>query len=218
MQRRASEWPWPRELVDHETWRPDWRSGIECLYWYLTFDHGALSDVLDGELGALVGSAPWLDPVPLEWMHLTLCEVGFIEETAPAVQDVVASVRAATADQPVLSLRLGPALTFPRALALAAGPLEDLRVLQERVRGATARALGPTVGVDAPRTFWPHVSVGYVNREVSAVELDEVRAQLPELDLPDVQVHSIALVSVLRQGRSYRWSVLARVPLGSPAP
>ena len=216
MDRSDPHWPHPEELLDHATFRPEWESGVECLYWYLTFEEGALSRIVDGELGELVVSTPWLDPVPVEWMHLTVCEVGFVEHTAAeAVGRVVEQVRESTAGHAPFELTLGPVLTFPRALTVAGGPLESLRELQRRTHEATVDALGdPTAAARPHRAYWPHLSVGYVNRPVSAAELAELRGALPELDLPAVPVDRLVLTSVARQGRSYRWTVHAEAALG----
>jgi 2'-5' RNA ligase len=215
---RDLDWPRPQELLDHETFRPEWSSGVECFYWYLTFDEHVLAQVIDGELGALVADTPWLEPVPVEWLHLTLCEVGFVEQTgAEAVERVVEEVGASMADQPGFELTLGPALAFPRALTLAGGPLETLRGLERRTRTATVAALGGTPGATrAPKSYWPHLSVGYVNRSVSSAELAELRAGLPELGLPVVPVDRMTLTSVVRDRRSYRWTVHTEVPLVAP--
>ena len=69
------------------------------------------------------------------------------------------------------------------------------------------------------RLFWPHLSLGYVNREVDTASVDRFFSELPASahlaghDAGRVEVDAVTLVAVTRRERSYRWEVQARVDL-----
>lgn len=214
MATHGTAWPSADTLVDHRRWRPDWTTGRSCLYWYLTFETDHLVGELDPGALAAVARVPWLDPVPPEWMHLTLCDVGFGDELDDRVPHVaVAGVAEAIGDHPPLEIRLGPVEALPGAVVLRAEPLARLRDLQDRVRQHTRRALGPDRELVHRHTFWPHVSLGYTNRPVDEHELDEVLAGLGPVSAR-VTVRSVVLASVVRGRSGYEWTVRAEVPLG----
>ena len=177
-----------------------------CLYWYLTFDPDAVAAAVDPDVLAAVGSTPWLDPVPLEWTHLTLCDLGFPDQVPGAVVDrAVDGLQETLASVELPPLTLGPLVGMDSAVVLAAEPLDQLRALQQTVRSATEAALGAGREIVHRHRFWPHVSLGYVNRAVPAAEVraltgtfDHVRARLPGARL--------VLAAVTRRRRHYQWS------------
>lgn len=209
-------WPSFDRLMSHWEWRPEWRPERPCLYWYLTFDTDEVCDEIDPRAVDMVRSADWLDPVPMRWVHVTLCDVGFVDELSPSVVDrVVGSVEKQVEDRRPLELVLGPVAAMRRAVVLRAGPLEPLREVQSAVRSATESGLGGRQLVHRHQ-FWPHLSLGYVNRDVSERDVQRLLCRMPDVAATLV-VPRLSLASVTRKDRHYQWTVEAEVPLRTGA-
>jgi 2'-5' RNA ligase len=215
-----SESPWRhiRAVRHHWSWRPDWRHDRPCLYWYLTFDPGAVAAAAGPEALEAVAARSWADPVPLEWTHLTLCDLGFLDQVpAQAVERAVAEVADALVPDDVPTLRVGPLVGMDSAVVLVAEPLEELRALHRLVRTASERALGPGREVVHRHQFWPHVSLGYVNRAVPAPQVRALTAPFAHLSAP-LPVERLVLAAVTRRRRHYQWSVHADLTVGRASP
>jgi 2'-5' RNA ligase len=202
--------------AEHWRWRPDWKHDRACLWWYLTFEAAPAVRALARRVQDLLGGAPQLDLIPSPWLHLTLLEVGFADEVPATTVDRVAQLaRAELEDFTSFDLELGPVRPMPGAVVLQARG-KALAPLHERLTDAvrTAQA-GDAAG--APRTFVPHVSVAYVNRDCDPGEvlgpLDG--AELPSSS-PTATVGSVRLAAVTRKRRHYQWTTRAVVPLGTP--
>lgn len=202
----------------HWVWRPEWTPERTCLYWYLTFRRDDLAAAIDEPSLRLVRETPWLDAVPLEWCHVTVGDVGFVDELEPGDADrVAAAVSRALADEERLRLSLGPAPTLNSAVAVPAGPLDRLRALRAQVRDATSDTLGARHADVHRHLYWPHLSLGYVNEAVDADTASRFLAALPPLDM-QVEVHALTLAAVTRRDHGYQWQVRGRVDLvGEPA-
>lgn len=210
-------WPSVERLMSHWEWRPEWRPDRPCLYWYLTFDTDDVREAVDRRATDLVDSTDWLDPVPLRWVHVTLCDVGFVDELSPAVIDrVVGGVTREMEHRRPLELHLGPVAAMRRAVVLRVGPLEPLREFQSAVRGATERGLDGRQLVHRHQ-FWPHLSLGYVNRDVAERDVQRLLGRMPEVS-GRVVVPRLSLASVTRRDRHYQWTVEAEIPLRKPVP
>lgn len=208
MPTETTRWPRHDALRDHWSWRPEWRTDRPCLYWYLTFDRDAVAEAVGPALLEAIGNASWMDPVPLEWAHLTLCDLGFLDQVPDrAVERAVRGVADLLTPDDLATLTVGPLAGMESAVVLVAEPLAGLRDLQRRVRMASEAALGGHRVVHRGR-FWPHVSLGYVNRSVSGRQVraltdafDHLRAPLP--------VGRLVLAAVTRERHHYQWSVEA---------
>jgi 2'-5' RNA ligase len=203
-----------RELRDHWVWRPEWTPERTCLYWYLTFRPEEITTAIGKGAFQLVRRVSWLDPVPVQWCHVTVADVGFTDELQPSDRDdVTAAVADSLRGEDRLPLTLGPLLTFSSAVVLATGPLARLRSVKDRVRRATSAVLGPR-HVDFHRhLYWPHVSLGYANRAVDADTVARFREHAPEVGMAGVNVDALTLAAVTRRDRGYRWEVEAQVDL-----
>ena len=206
-------------LQDHWRWRPEWTPERTCLYWYLTFPPREVVDAVGREVLDRVVRTGWLDEVPPRWCHVTMTDVGFTDQIGASDVDAVRdAVAGAVADEGRLPLRLGPVRTYSSAVVLEVAPLHRLRALRSRVRGATTSTLGPRHADVHRRLFWPHVSLGYVNRDVDQDEVRRLLRQVPPVDAR-VRVDQLTLAAVTRHGRGYRWEVRGRVALpGGRAP
>jgi 2'-5' RNA ligase len=206
-------WPGSARLCDHTTWRPEWTSCRPLLWWYLTFDRQpAVADHATRTATALE-PMEHVDVPPREWLHLTLCEVGFRGEVDEAqVDDGVARVREAFHDAPPVDLELGPVNSLEDAVVLEAHPFEALRAVRATVRTEMAAA-----GVAPPQPdeeeFWPHVTIGYLNAAADHDGLVEAIGHTRS-ETRTVTVDRLELVEVTRADRHYRWSTIASVELG----
>lgn len=211
--RISSPWPHVGAVRRHWAhWRPEWRHDRPCWYWYLTFDPEAVADAVGEDVLQAVRGAHWLDPVPIEWTHLTLCDLGFLDQVpAPVVERAIRGVDNHLAAADVPALDLGPLMSMDSALVLAAEPLDDLRRLQQVVRSASEAALGPHQEIVHQHEFWPHVSLGYVNRSAPAHEVHELTREFRVLH---TQLHPsrLVLAAVTRHRKHYEWSVHATIP------
>jgi 2'-5' RNA ligase len=214
----TSSWPRTDAVRHHWTWRPEWIPDRPCLYWYLTFDRDAVAAAVDPEVRRAIAGTPWLDPVPREWTHLTLCDLGFVDELPDDVVERAASDLARSlASVQLPTLVLGPLAGMDSAVVLAARPVEELRRLHRLARAASEAALGPGHEVVHRHAFWPHVSLGYVDREVGA---DEVRALTEPFDhvRSELPVAGLVLAAVTRRRRHYQWSVRGVAKQGAAVP
>jgi 2'-5' RNA ligase len=204
---KGGEW-----LENHWSWRPEWGIDRPCLMWYLTFEnqpglwHHAVR--IQGRLATVTS----IDPVPTPWLHLTVHDVGFVDETPPdRVDDLVQLARSATDGWRAPTLHLGPVSTMGTALVLRAGPVDRLSDLRDRLRACTAVAIGPD-RAGGPRVFSPHVSVGYANGHSEVARVLEPIADLAEQQLI-VSVPRLTLASVTRRNRHYQWVARATLDL-----
>ena len=198
---------------DHWAWRPEWTPDRTCLYWYLTFRFEDLTAAVDESTLRRVRDTDWLDAVPLEWCHVTVADVGFTDELAPSDVDTVTdAVSRALLGEDRLQLTFGPAVTLKSAVALPAGPLDRLRDIRGRVRRATSTALGARHADVHRHLFWPHLSLGYVNREVDADVASRFLDAMPPLDM-QVDVDAVTLAAVTRREHRYEWQVQGLVEL-----
>ncbi len=161
--------PTRSELTEHWLWRPEWTAERTCLYWYLTYRGDQLVAALGDEVLEAAADVSWLDAVPPEWCHVTVADVGFTDELSPSdVDRVTEAVADEVAHEDRLRLTIGPVQAFATAVVLAVGPLDRLRAVKAAVRRTTSAVLGPRHTDVHRRLFWPHVSLGSVNRPVDA--------------------------------------------------
>jgi RNA 2',3'-cyclic 3'-phosphodiesterase len=138
-------------------------------------------DILGRWRGGALRDIPALRPVPVEYLHATLCFLG----SRPAHQiDEIAAACGVVAGEPVLEPRLGPALWLParrpRVLAIR---LKDESGAVSRLQATVASAL-VAGGWYAPesRPFLAHVTVARVAKDA--------RLRPPALEPPPaVQAH-----------------------------
>lgn len=198
--------PAPSEHVNHWDWRPEWGGRRNCWYWYLTFAPRMIEQVVPQRDLDLVRATPWLDAVPSQWLHLTVSEVGFADEldeaALTAIRDGVAGL---TDEECRPRLQLGPVQAMRTAVVLSADGGEGLHRLQQRVREATAQVLDTDASLFHPHAFWPHVSLGYVNRPVPKDQVADLLGDMEPVSAA-VRPAGLALVAVTRQGGHYRWT------------
>jgi 2'-5' RNA ligase len=199
-------------LQDHWTWEPQWTRERPRYLWYLTFeDQPRLADVAAGPTDALARTQ-CVDVVPPRWRHLTLADIGFADELEePVVDAVTSAVRDTLHDRPPLRLELGPVRTMGDSVVLAAGPVDELRELRERVWDATAEA-GASPRLRTDPEFSPHVSLCYLNDRTDAHAVMDVVASLPRTSA-EVRCDRLTQALVRRTDGHYQWSARAQLCL-----
>jgi 2'-5' RNA ligase len=206
---------WPRRdrLGDHTTWRPEWTEHRPLLWWYLTFDHLPAVAEHAGRAAEPLQPLGHVDVPPPEWLHLTLCEVGFRGEADETrVLEGARMVREAVQGTRPIPMTLGPVNSLHDAVVLEAGPLEALRELRATVRGAMAGA-GTDIAQPDEADFWPHVTIGYLNAADDHHGLMDLVGAAAAATTT-VTADRLELVEVTRADRHYRWRTWASVRLG----
>lgn len=197
-------------LEDHWRWRPEWATDRPCLWWYLTFEGQPALRWLSDRVRPFLDGMSSVDAVPPQWLHLTVQDVGFVDEVSPgAVQSMLDVASKAVADLQSQPLTLGPVSPMRSAVVLPQQPADHLRGLRRRLREAMA-AVG--MAVPGPDEFRPHVSLGYLNRDCDArTVMDRLR---PVRSLTTtVQGPRLTLAAVTRRGRHYQWTSKAELRL-----
>lgn len=212
------------DLRNHWWPRPGWRPGRITYTWHLTFENAPELHRLTTEYQAALAGLPGLNPVPLEWLHLTLQAVGYADDITPdQLQPVTDAVRARLVESEAFRLTFHSVHIRGEAIVLVPAPEEPVRGLLYDIQDGIADALGPTAVRVAPEQangFVPHVSIAYSNIDASA---------LPYTDA----LHAIATrpahatvdrVTLIRQDRllaphwQYRWTVETEAALGTASP
>lgn len=199
-------------MVNH--WdRPDWWPGREAYYWYLTFDSPELRDMAAACQERL--RLPYLDPVPLDGLHLTLPKVGWTDEVTEDEAHLVADEAARlTADFPPFELTVGPLAGSKGAVRFSVSPWEPVVELASRLR----RASNAIAYMRADEgEFRPHIGIAYCNSPAPADSLRMLVRDLRSMQPAAVQIVSVNLVVLWRASCSYAWSILRSIPLQTAA-
>jgi 2'-5' RNA ligase len=176
--------------------------------WYLTFqDEPELANRIAHAQSFLHGVAS-VDLVPAQWLHLTLDDVGFVDELAADEVDAIVSLaRTAVEGVPRFSLSLGHVSLMVDAIVLLAAPESELRQLRDRLRGCTRTVLGSKAR-HRLRSFSPHVTLAYSNQAWDPgriMEMSDSDASGPM----SVRISRLELAAVTRSRRHYQWTTQA---------
>jgi 2'-5' RNA ligase len=208
-------------MRNHWWWRPGWRLGRHAYTFHITFQDDAvvggpdLRRLVEDHQAKLVRMDS-LDLVPLEWLHLTMQNVGFTDEVSDEEIEAVAMTAVGRcADVEPFELTFGPAEIRAEAVALHPSPAEPVSRLRDVLRDAIASVRGASGVPEAPehaQGFRPHVSVAYSNTNMPAQSVAEV---LKEKDPKSVAVvvRAASLIIINRDERMYRWRTYGTVPL-----
>ena len=191
-------------MRDHWWWRPGVRPGRRVLVWHILFDGQPRVRELVRDFQERVSGVPGLDPVPLDWIHMTTLVAGFTDETTgSAVHGMVEAVHERMRLLAPAEVVLGRPLFHDEGLALGVSPEDGARAVHAGVRAA--------VGTGEP-DWTPHLSVAYSNAEGPKEPL--VSALRPPPEPVSARIEAVHLVSQERVGHRYVWERLATVPLG----
>ncbi|SNQ47248.1 conserved hypothetical protein [Frankia canadensis] len=194
-------------MTDHWWWRPGWRPDRHYLTWYLVFQDPALADYVAGFQRTLADLG-YLDPVPVDGLHLTVQGVAFADEMdADQVAALGKAADELCADLERFTLTAGPIAAYTGGTFLRTAPWQPVAELRERLRSAIGQVLGTDAVPDEPAMFKPHISVTYGNADPPAAEvihrLTKLRQQ-PPISLPAT---SVDLLELRRDGHAYRWDI-----------
>lgn len=200
------------ELQDHWYWRPGWRLGRSFYTWHITFADAPAVATLADEYAPALADLPEYDPIPLEWLHLTMQGIGFTDEVDRETADrVVELARARLASVPPVDVTIGPAVIDPEALKLPVQPVEPLIAIRDAIRAAITDVCGE---VSESTEYRPHVSLGYTNTTGPAQHALDVLAG-HEPHTAQVRVEAVALIDLNRDHRMYQWTTVAEAKLGA---
>jgi 2'-5' RNA ligase len=194
-----------------EVTAPGWRDGAPRLTWHITLGaHRELRGVATRLAPPL--RRPFLDAVPLRWLHLTVHDVGSCAAVSPEdVDALAAAARERLSELPPVAVALGPPRVLDHAIALVAASWSPLQPLMDALADADRSVRGAASAPPARSDLGPHVSLAYANADPPAIDL-------PHVGGVELAVDEVSLLELHRGVRDYRWRVLARAPLGMPTP
>ncbi|KOT46885.1 hypothetical protein ADK41_00775 [Streptomyces caelestis] len=189
--------------------RPGWSEQQHAYYWMLTFaDASALLRRAEHCQGALERLG--MDPVPADGLHVTMLRIGAAEQVSqPQLEHLISLAE----HLPVSGFRIlaHPLAGSRGAVRFSLTPWRPLVGLH-----AALCTLGAQAGVPGGKptsAFRPHLGVAYNNAERSAAPVIDVVSQLRSLPPVGLDVSSVDLVRLRRQGRAYRWETIRTLPL-----
>ncbi len=200
--------------VAFDNWTPDRR--------YLSIlvdlsNVGVLADTA-AEIAAAVDT-PAYGLVGPDGLHLTLQEIGFIDELdATAIAAIERAVAQVAADTPPFHASVSGVGSFADAAFFQVEPWEPVREIRRKLWTAcpTLRGHGPSADVPALEGgIAPHISIAYYNDTAPSSAIAERLARFRGLTLPPFAVTTISLVATRQPTQAYfQWDVLGRFALG----
>lgn len=207
---REHDWQAFRSLTHMAShWqRPGWTDGRRSYHWLVDCSQSeAVRQLAEACQAQLDEDA--FDLVPLDSLHVTLGRVGFTDEITKA--DALAVAREAIpqcAALPPFKLTIGPLAGSRGALRFTVAPWVPLMAAHDQLAAATGAVLGERAVMDG-RSFRPHLSIAYAHTDdVPVASLVPVLERLRELPAVAVEVCSIELVELRRDGQAYRYDEL----------
>jgi 2'-5' RNA ligase len=199
---------------NHWWWRPGWRQGRSFFTWhFLPADQPDLAQLV-GELGQHLAAVPQLDPIPQQWLHLTIQGVGFSDEVdANDVARIIEAVTARLSGVSPFTATLGPAQADAEGVHLPLRPVAAMSAVRAQIRAAIGDVWGAERVPESANGFAPHVSLAYAN--TSGAPLAPLRAMLAEQQgSATVEVRHVTLINLNRDEGMYQWIPEASASLG----
>ena len=145
--------------------RPGWAPGRRAYYWYITFDDTPQLEALAAECQAKL-NLPYLDPVPLDRLHLTVQRLAFADEvTTSQVDAAVGCARQLLNTTEAFDLTIGPLAGSRGAVRFSVSPWAPIEGLRRDLR----EAISSSTEIQLSRSesdFRPHVGIAYCNARV----------------------------------------------------
>ncbi|MGW0504039.1 2'-5' RNA ligase family protein [Micromonospora sp. NPDC003241] len=200
---------------DHWYWRPGWSVGRRFYTWHITFAHQPQVAKLADTYRTALDTIPCLDPIPPQWLHLTMQGVGFVDEVDEAdVKRIIEATQARCKVLEPFDLSLGAPNVDPESIQIAIEPANPVRQLRSAIRRAIADVWGSERVPEAEGPFNPHMSLAYTNSEASGEPLAAAIQQV-SADPVIAHVRGCQLIVLHRDNRMYEWDDYAAVELGS---
>lgn len=204
-------------MVNHWWWRPGWKVGTRFYAWHInTFEDPAPLHRLVTQYQAELSAVPGFDLIPLEWLHLTMQGVGFVEDVTPArVDALLVAARVRLGELEPTKVRLHRPVVAPEAILLPSDPHEPLQTIRYAVRAAIADVFGADGVPENADGYRPHISLAYVNAPQPArAALAAVNRVAPAP--ADLTLNAVSLIEMHRDNRRYEWRTIEVVKLGRP--
>lgn len=201
-------------MRDHWWWRPGWRVGRSFYTWHITFAGQPGARRLVADHAPALARLPQLDPVPVQWLHLTLQGVGFADEVDRAdLARIVVAARERCAELRPFTVTVGPAHVDPETVQMPARPREPLAGLRRTIRAAIGDVWGAEAVPEAEDGFRAHVSLAYANSAGPAEPVAEA-LRVKGDHTAEIAVDSVSLIDLNRDRAAYEWVDVATVALG----
>ncbi|RCW45095.1 2'-5' RNA ligase [Halopolyspora algeriensis] len=207
--------PHAEQVRNHARWRPGWSAGRTGYAWLLPLgDHPELRELANQYQYAL-RDLPGFDPVPLEWMHILLQEVGFTDEVPVERTDALLEAgRARLSGASPLELTFHDGVVLPESLALPAAPQAVLTGLRSSLREASADVVTEAALPPEPEETDQHVSLAHPTADGPAA-FAAATLSATVVEPVTVRVPSVFLVELTRDHFSNEWKTLDRIELGN---
>ncbi len=203
-------------MRDHWWWRPGWRVGRSFYTWHITFAQQSAATQLAADYATVLDQLPQLDPVPPQWLHLTMQGIGFTDEVARAEVDrIVDAARRHCAQLEPFTVTIGPAHVDPESLHLPVRPAPPLAALRHTIRAALSEVWSTDRVPEQAGGYRPHVSLGYSNSRGPAEPIADALARHGE-HTTEITVSTVSLIDLNRDHKAYEWIEVTTVPLGHP--
>ncbi|WP_202610185.1 2'-5' RNA ligase family protein [Herbidospora solisilvae] len=198
-----------RRMADHWWWRPGWRVGRRGYAWHLTFRNSPDVHRLAAVYRQGLAGVRELDPVPDASLHLTMQQVGFVDEvTGDQVKAMVEAAARRLALLPAFDIELGRPVITREAVRWDPVPAAPVVAVRLAIRQAMAEVWPQVPGRE--EGFVPHISIAYSN---APVPYATVAAALAAIDAPPARarVEKADLIVIHRDQRMYEWTEHAAV-------
>ncbi|MHA6798782.1 2'-5' RNA ligase family protein [Bounagaea algeriensis] len=209
--------PHADQVRNYARWRPGWYAGRTSYAWLLPLGgQPGLRDLVNQYQYAL-RDLPGFDPVPLEWMHILVQEIGFSDEVDRSKLDsLVPAVRERITGTAPLSLVFQRAVVLPESLALPAEPQSTVRELRDSVRSGVADVFGGEHLPGEPEEIDQHISLAHSSQDGPAI-FAVATLGATSVDPASVRVPSLSLVELNRDHSCSEWETIAELPFdGTP--
>lgn len=199
-------------LQNHWWWRPGVRQGRHWYTWHTIFHS---SEQLRAHVAAYQEALQdfgFLDPVPLEWLHLTMQDIGFTDEvTRTELDKVLTSARGRLAGLGSFEIEFGAPSVWGEGVVICPTPTSVFGDIHHELREAISSALGSS-RLTGSASFTPHVSLGYANDSGPTKPIASALAAVSPTPVK-VEVSEISLLSLDRDTRVYKWDLVGTAPL-----
>ena len=193
---------------------PLWEHEGPVLSWFVVFEDDAGPAAVARRLAPVL-ERPFLDPVPPEWLHVTVQGVGPASGITTHTRDrLVRAVETRCAARAPIAARLGRARLIDQGVTADMEPAAPLAALRSLLQDADAEVRGRGAVPDLRTPFWPHVSFAYASADCDSGTLAEDIDALARESTAELTVGAVSLVLLERTPHLYRWDVVARVRLG----
>lgn len=203
------------EVRDHWWPRPGWRPGRLFYTWHITFDGAHPLHDLVSTYQEAIAQEDGVNLIPLEWLHLTVQGVGYMDEIPETtVNAVTEAVGARLESIPPVDLTFSRPVVLAEAIALSPSPVVPLHTIRSAIRAGISEVFGEDrvhTGPEQINGFRPHISIAYINSPGPAdpyiSSLARVTAEPVAVQISDVTL--IIQNRILEPEWIYRWNTLA---------